>query len=288
MVTPVDIGGLPGLQLCWTLPAVCVDARAEERGGGGVDSVEIYLQACPPETSDTPYAILPVETTCVQFTYAELNAVPWAGTFCIVVRATNGKVLVRCTWDECRTGSGSSSGTSTSTSTSTSSTSSPTSSPTSSGTSGTSPSTSGTSTSGTSGTSGTPPTPPTPPTPTSPSSPSSSGHGCRCLLTGTATVVDEMVYCSEGGTIDYALGIYLNGIDCDCESYPCNGNWRIGTAPGDGPIVYTGMGPLDMEYALPCGSTYGAPNLVYVTFEGTAGALTGVSCTFLITVYKWD
>ena len=287
-VTGTVVDTVSGVQLCWKVDGPCITARATKYGGGAVAQVEVYFGACPPADTDTPAAVLDPAETCVWFSYDDLNASDWGGMFCIVVRGDNGEVLIRCTYKECGSGSGgdSSGGSSGESSGGSSGGSSGDSSGGSSGDSsgGSSDGSSG----GSSGDGGGGPPPPPPP----PTSGSSSGEsevppaGCYCRLTGTVEPENPSYIC-ESGSPSFAVALYLTLFNCDCTD-PCSGNWHIGTTPGAGDLVYTGMGPLEGFFNLPCPPTYGEVHNVFITFTGTLGAVAGIQCSFIVSVGQWD
>lgn len=88
--------GRAGYRISWTLPAACMTSRANARGGGVVEQLELYAGECPNET-DLMEVLDPADGY-VDYTISEWIELFPQSRLCVVARGANGVVLARCDW----------------------------------------------------------------------------------------------------------------------------------------------------------------------------------------------
>lgn len=92
----VVVMGRAGYRISWTLPAACMTARANARGGGSVAQLELYAGQCPGET-DLMEVLNPADGH-IDYTLSEWVELFPDGRLCVVARGANGVALARCDW----------------------------------------------------------------------------------------------------------------------------------------------------------------------------------------------
>ena len=88
--------GRAGYRISWTMPAACMTARANSRGGGTVEQLELYAGECPNET-DLMEVLDPADGF-IEYTMSEWIELFPQSRLCVVARGVNGVVLARCDW----------------------------------------------------------------------------------------------------------------------------------------------------------------------------------------------